>query len=144
MRLFLRIYLTLFFSFRLSMMICLTNATSPPVTMLSRGEAVLIDLGSGRSSERLVNKPHASRLLPKNGGLHIQKSYVSSSLTAPHSLVAGDTCKTVQGQYSVSFETITIICKKNKNSYHKKIRTREERNFYSDKKMERSKQISMS
>ena len=80
-------------------MICLTNATSPPVTILSVGEAVLIDLGSGRSSERLVNSPQASRLLPKNGGLHIQKSYVASSSTAPHSLVAGDTCTTVQGHH---------------------------------------------
>ncbi|KAK2181364.1 hypothetical protein NP493_401g00003 [Ridgeia piscesae] len=87
-------------------MICFTNATSPPTTMLSCGAAVLTDFGSGRSSDRLVNMPHASRLLPKKGGLHMQKSYVSPTSTTPHSFVFEDTCNTVDTSCSAFLATL--------------------------------------
>ena len=104
-------YLTLPLSSRLSSMICFTNATSPPTTMLSCGAAVLTDFGSGRSSDRLVNIPQASRLLPKNGGLHMQKSYVSPTSTTPHSFVFEDTCNTVDRQDCI------VICQVSPSLY---------------------------
>ena len=89
-------HLILSFSVVLSSIILFTNWTSPPGKMLSVGLAVLTLRGSGRFSLREENVPHASRLLAKNGGLHIQKVY-ESSLVARRSnkLESGSTFTTV-------------------------------------------------
>ena len=90
----------LFLSSRLSAIMWRTNSTSPPGKILSVTLAVQTERGSARSllqskSNNTIQKgkmdnqtyyllvlaiPHASKLLAKNGGLHIQKSNFSGNL----------------------------------------------------------------
>lgn len=72
--LFLEPYLILPWRSTDSTMIFLINSASPPSVMLSPTLAVLMEEGSGLSSDREDIIAWASMWSAKNGGLHMQKS----------------------------------------------------------------------
>jgi hypothetical protein len=94
-------------STKLSSIICLTNVTSPPGKTLSCGLAVLLERCSGRLSVRVFVIPHASILVPKNGGLHMQKSNVpSDSVITSDKIAVSTTRLTVVSKYLIKQDTV--------------------------------------
>lgn len=88
-------YFTRSFSFKLSCMMFLINSVSPPGHITSSAMPVLPLFGSFRLSVRDFFSGCKSSSLPKNGGLHMQKSNVFSLSNTPSKKVDSVTSLTM-------------------------------------------------